>query len=272
MPERFDAVVIGSGFGGSVLACRLAEAGRSVLVLERGRDWAPEDYPSVSQDDWIYDVDEPENQNGWIDMRIFPRMAVVQGAGVGGGSLIYANVFIEAEDNAFDGGWPPEITKDRLKPYYETAGEMLAVQQLPDGQLTERFKLVREGAEKAGYGDRFRKLDLAVSFDEGWNYGLDDPHNTDKSKRFENAQGAAQGTCIHCGNCDIGCPVQAKNTLDLNYLAKAQPTGQRSGPCIWCVSCDSCRTATWSVSTRSVRGFWNRALLKARKFSLRLGL
>ncbi|MEM8587016.1 MAG: GMC oxidoreductase [Pseudomonadota bacterium] len=230
MPERFDAVIIGSGFGGSVLACRLAQAGRSVLVLERGRDWSPETYPSVTQDDWIYDVDEPENQNGWIDMRIFPRMAVVQGAGVGGGSLIYANVFIEPEDNAFDGGWPPEITKDRLKPYFEATGDMLAVQQLPDGQLTERFKLVREGAKKAGHGDRFRKLDLAVSFDEDWHYGLDDPHNADKSKRFRNAQGCEQGTCIHCGNCDIGCPVQAKNTLDLNYLAEAQANGAEIRP------------------------------------------
>lgn len=230
MSERFDAVIVGSGFGGSVLACRLAEAGRSVLVLERGRQWSPADYPSVSRDNWIFDPSEPEDQNGWIDMRVFPRMAVIQGAGVGGGSLIYANVFIEAEDNAFDGGWPPEITKDRLRPHYETAGEMLATQQLPDGQLTERFKMVRDGAEATGHGDRFRKLDLAVSFDDDWHYGQDDPHNTDKSRRFQNAQGVSQGTCIHCGNCDIGCPVQAKNTLDLNYLAQAQSSGAEIRP------------------------------------------
>ncbi|MDE0034799.1 MAG: GMC oxidoreductase [Deltaproteobacteria bacterium] len=225
MAERFDAVVVGSGFGGSVLACRLAAAGRSVLVLERGRRWPVAEYPSVSQANWIYDPDEPEKQNGWIDMRFFRRMAVVQGAGVGGGSLVYANVFIEAEPNAFDGGWPPEITYDRLKPHYDMAGSMLATQEIPDEQLTERFKLVREGAQAVGHGARFRKLDLAVSFDPTWTYAQEDPHNPAKSKSFRNAEGMTQGTCIHCGNCDIGCPVRAKNTLDLNYLAKATANG-----------------------------------------------
>ena len=230
MAKQFEAVVVGSGFGGSVLACRLAAAGRSVLVLERGRRWPATEYPSVSQDNWIYDPSEPEKQNGWIDLRVFPRMAVVQGAGVGGGSLIYANVFIEAEANAFDGGWPPEITYNRLKPHYDAAGAMLAVQQLPDGQLTERFKLVRKAAQAVGHSNRFRKLDLAVSFDSAWTYAQDDPHNAAKSQHFQNAQGVTQGTCIHCGNCDIGCPVQAKNTLDLNYLAKAQADGAEIRP------------------------------------------
>ena len=225
MAERFDAVVIGSGFGGSVLACRLASAGRSVLVLERGRRWAVEDYPSMSQDNWVWDPDEPERDNGWIDLRVFPRMAVAQGAGVGGGSLIYANVFIKATRSAFDGGWPPEIDYDRLQEHYDKAGEMLAAEPIPEGQLTARHKMVRSAAEAAGYGDRYDKLDLAVSFDERWHYGLDDPHNVDKSYRITNGQGIEQGTCNHCGNCDIGCPVQAKNTLDLNYLAVAEREG-----------------------------------------------
>ena len=163
-------------------------------------------------------------------MRLFRRMAVVQGAGVGGGSLIYANVFIEAEANAFENGWPPEITYDRLKPHYEAAGNMLATQQLPDNQLTKRFKLVREAAQAINHGGRFRKLDLAVSFDSNWNYEQDDPHNLKKTKYFKNAQGLTQGTCIHCGNCDIGCPVQAKNTLDLNYLAQAESNGAEIRP------------------------------------------
>ncbi len=230
MAESFDAVVIGSGFGGSVLACRLSAAGRKVLVLERGRRWTVDQYPSVAQDNWIWDPDEPEKGNGWIDLRVFPNMAVAQGAGVGGGSLIYANVFIEATPSAFDGGWPPEVTYERLKGPYAKAGEMLAAQQLPEGQLTARHKMVREAAETAGYADRYGKLDLAVSFDEAWNYDLDDCHDTRHSKRFTNAQGMAQGTCIHCGNCDIGCPVQAKNTLDLNYLAAAERQGAEIRP------------------------------------------
>jgi cholesterol oxidase len=230
MRNRYDSIVIGSGFGGAVMACRLAEAGRSVLVLERGREWQVGDYPSVSRDNWIWDDGEPENQNGWMDLRVFRRMAVAQGAGVGGGSLIYANVSIEAEPEAIDQGWPKEIDFDTLKPFYDRAGEMLAVSSLPDRQLTERFKLARRAAEKAGYGERFRKLDLAVNFDPGWNYDLDDPHNASHSRTAPNAHGVMQGTCTHCGNCVIGCPVGAKNTLDLNYLARARSNGAQIKP------------------------------------------
>jgi len=230
MQDRYDCIVVGSGFGGSVLACRLAQAGRKVLVLERGRRWQVEDYPSVSQDNWLWDQDEPEKQNGWIDLRIFKKMAVAQGAGVGGGSLIYANISIEAEPEAIDNGWPEGIDFATLKPFYDKAGEMLSVKQLPDTQLTERFKLVRDSAIATENEARFRKLELAVTFDPEWNYGLEDPHNPSHSKRFTNAQGVEQGTCIHCGNCDIGCEVQAKNTLDLNYLAAAEKAGAEIRP------------------------------------------
>lgn len=230
MTEKFDAVVVGSGFGGAVLACRLAAAGRGVLVLERGRRWTVADYPSVSNANWVWDDDEPEKQNGWIDLRLFPRMAVAQGAGVGGGSLIYANVFIEAERSAFSEGWPAEITYERLKDGYAKAGAMLATSQLPDGQLSERFKLVRDAAAATGHRDRFGKLDLAVSFDPEYRYERTDPHSPAHARHFVNAHGRPQGTCVHCGNCDIGCPVQAKNTLDLNYLAEAERHGAEIRP------------------------------------------
>jgi len=113
--RRHDAVVVGSGFGGAVLACRLAEADRSVLVLERGREWAVDDYPSVSGTNWIWSAERPERENGWIDLRAFRNVAVVQGAGVGGGSLAYANVSIEAEATAFAGGWPVGTTEILLR-------------------------------------------------------------------------------------------------------------------------------------------------------------
>ncbi|MDQ6680926.1 MAG: GMC oxidoreductase [Pseudomonadota bacterium] len=219
----FDAIVIGSGFGGAVSACRLAEAGMKVVVLERGRRWTPETYPREPTDAWLWDEDEPHLLNGWADLRTFSDVWVVTGAGVGGGSLIYANVSVEAKPEAFRRGWPPEITYDALKPYYERAGRMLCVQELPDSQLTERFKLVKEGAEKLGWGDRFRKLPLAVSFDPAWQPG--EPPRT-----FINAQGRQQSYCIQCGNCDIGCQVSAKNTLDLNYLAAAEKNGAEIRP------------------------------------------
>src|SRR5262245_41952988 len=90
----WDYVVVGSGFGGSVTACRLAQKGKRVLVLERGRRWTEADYPIKTP--WIYDANKPEKLNGWLDFRPFGKMAVVQGAGIGGGSLVYANISTEA--------------------------------------------------------------------------------------------------------------------------------------------------------------------------------
>jgi cholesterol oxidase len=107
---------------------------------------------------------------------------------------------------------------------------MLDVQELPDNQLTERFKLMREAAQECGWGDRFRKLPLAVSFDPQWHESLPDAHNDRHSTPFTNAHGRPQGTCVHCGNCDIGCQVSAKNTLDLNYLAAAENKGAQILP------------------------------------------
>lgn len=227
---NFDVIIIGSGFGGAVSACRLAEAGKKVLVLERGRRWSPEDYPRGLDDAWIWDQDEPQKQNGWIDLRFMDDMWVVQGAAVGGGSHIYANVSIEAKPETFKSGWPNEISYTTLKPYYDRVGDMLNVQTLPDNQLTERYKLMREGAENIGHGDRFMAVPLAVSFNENWNYDLVDCHNNKHSHEWVNAQGQKQGTCIHCGNCDIGCQVRAKNTLDLNYLPLAEKHGAEIRP------------------------------------------
>ncbi|MGH9767231.1 MAG: FAD-binding protein, partial [Blastocatellia bacterium] len=222
MPASFDVIVIGSGFGGAVTACRLAEKGAKVLILERGRRWKTDEYPRKLQDDWIYDPKEPHKQNGWLDFRNFGDMAVMMGAGVGGGSLIYANVSIEAKPWLFEKGWPREITYTELKPYYDRIGKMLDVQTIPDNQLTKRFLLMKEGAQKLGHDARFDKAPLAVTFDKNWSPDLEDPFNDKHTKKFTNAHGQEQGTCVHCGNCIIGCQVKAKNTLDLNYIPLAE--------------------------------------------------
>ena len=230
MPSKCDVLIIGSGFGGSVLACRLAAAGRRVVVLERGRRWAPKSYPRSPTDDWIWDEQCPQKQNGWIDFRDFGDMKVVQGAAVGGGSLIYANVSVEAKKFVFENGWPINITYKALKPHYATVGKMLNVQTIPNNQLTKRFRLMKKASNAIGEGTRFRKLPLAVTFSKHWNYGLCDRHSAVNSKCWINPQGRSQGTCVHCGNCDIGCRFGAKNTLDLNYLAVAEDNNAEIRP------------------------------------------
>jgi cholesterol oxidase len=230
MPDMFDVIVIGSGFGGAVTACRLAEKGMKVLVLERGRRWETKDYPREPGDAWLYDANEPQKKNGWLDFRLFPNMTVVQGAGVGGGSLHYANVSLIPPPERFAQGWPPEITYQELLPYYETVGRMLNVQKIPETQLTARSQLMKEAAGKLGYGNRFERIDLAVTFDPDWNYSLPDPFNHKHSKNHLNAHGKEQGTCVHLGNCDVGCDVNARNTLDLNYIAVAEKHGAEVRP------------------------------------------
>ncbi len=230
MSEQFDVVVIGSGFGGSVSAARLAEKGHKVLVLERGRRWKPEDYPREPGDAWVYENSLAQHFNGWVDIDFFRNMAVARGAGVGGGSLIYASVSIVPPAEIFAQGWPSAIKYDELQPHYATVGRMLNVQPIPQNQVSERYRVMRDGAEALGFGDRFHGVDLAVNFDPEWSYAQDDCFNDNKSKTFTNPQGVEQGTCVHCANCDAGCQVKAKNTLDMNYIPLAEQHGAQVRP------------------------------------------
>jgi cholesterol oxidase len=229
-PFDHDAIVIGSGFGGAVSACRLAQAGRNVLVLERGREWTPQTYPRGDGDPWLWDQRHPHTCSGWADLRPLGDMWVVAGAGVGGGSLIYANVSVEAKPEAFRRGWPPGIDYESMKPYYDLVGEMLEVQEMPDNQLSQRTLLMREAAEACGWGNRFRKLPLAVHFDPDYDASHPSPRDDKRSKPYVNRHGVTQGSCVQCGNCDIGCQVSAKNTLDMNYLAIAKRHGAQIKP------------------------------------------
>ena len=245
----YDAVVIGSGFGGSVTACRLAQAGYRVLVLERGHRWGPREgyrnegsragdqpdadviaYPRTSRDAWLWDHEHPERSRGWLDFRDFPHMRVIQGAGVGGGSLIYANVSIDANPESFVAGWPEEITFESLAPYYARVGEMLELGRVPERQMSERVKLMREAAQARGWGDRFHAVDVAVRFDPDLTYDSSQRPDPATSRRKPNRHGAWQGSCAHLANCDIGCDVGAKNTLDKNYLFVAEQEGAHIRP------------------------------------------
>jgi cholesterol oxidase len=226
----FDVIVIGSGFGGAISACRLQETGYRVLVLERGRRWDRSNFPRKPDDAWLWKAEQPEHDNGWLELRKFPNMTVAAGAAVGGGSLIYANISCEAPPACFERGWPKQITHEELKPYYQIVKQFMNVQEVPDNQWTPKMKLMQEAAGKAGMPGKFRKLELAVTFDQEWTYEKDFSKGERATKLHTNAQGAEQGTCVHLGNCDIGCDVHAKNTLDRNYLFWAEKKGTEVRP------------------------------------------
>lgn len=239
-PE-FDAIVVGSGFGGAVVACRLAEAGYKVLVLERGRRWQSRhhpragatSFPRTPDDPFLWDQDRPHSHSGWFDIRLFPGMLVLVAAGVGGGSLAYSNVSVEPAPDTFDTGWPSAIRYAELQEHFATVGRMLDVQKVPPNQLTERFKLLGEAARALGYEDRFRALDLAVSFDPGFvpePLPGGRPRSVESAERFVNRFDVEQRRCVHLGTCNIGCDAQARNSLDLNYLARAESQGAEIRP------------------------------------------
>jgi cholesterol oxidase len=163
-----DFIIIGSGFGGSVTACRLAEAGANVIVLERGREWSPSNFPRKPGDAWVWDDLRPAASHGWWDIRMFPHMTVAQGAGVGGGSLVYANISVEAKPETFDSGWPSEITAASLAPHYAEVGRMMEIRPVPQTQWPERTKLLKDAAKAAGWEDRFRPLGTAVRYDNAF--------------------------------------------------------------------------------------------------------
>ena len=125
MREQYDAIVIGSGFGGAVTAARLAQAGRSVCILERGRRWDRREFPrslgQVKNAMW-----RDHESYGFIEYKVFRRIDVIQGAGVGGGSLHYFNVHLRApEDILARPEWPARIKRSTLEPYYDLAQDML---------------------------------------------------------------------------------------------------------------------------------------------------
>lgn len=250
--EHVDAVIVGSGFGGAVAACRLAEAGQKVVVLERGREWATDELPA-GLTDMIYSSRLPHLLNGWVDARILDQMVVATGAGVGGGSLIYANVSIDAPDKVFDTGWPSQITAAEMAPYFRAVGDVLDPMVIPISQRTKRMTLLADAAATIKAADRVEMLPLAVKFDYGWDSTRPDPTNVSHTKRRPNKHGVMQGTCVHCGNCVLGCPVGAKNTLDTNYLALARRKNADIRPLSLVSHLEQRRDGTWLVHYDDVR-------------------
>src|SRR5882757_1169787 len=116
MPDTYDAVIVGSGFGGGITACRLAEAGKRVCVLERGRRFAPADFPTEPRQAPEMLWHKSLNPGGLFDVRLMRDVSVITAAGVGGGSLVYANVQLRAPADVFDQDWPGAIDRAALDP------------------------------------------------------------------------------------------------------------------------------------------------------------
>lgn len=214
MESRYDVVVVGSGFGGGVTACRMAEQGLRVCVLERGRRFGPGDFPDRPEQAPLAFWHPTLNPGGMLDLRLMKDLAVITGAGVGGGSLVYANVQLRAPADVFEeAAWPSAITRAGLDPYYDRTEAALDPHETPPEPALPKIRAFDAMAERAGR--TATRLPLAVHFGENRRHPFSD---------------VFQQGCQNLGRCDLGCPVLAKNTVDITYLARAEAHGAEVYP------------------------------------------
>jgi cholesterol oxidase len=209
MPQpfaRYDAVIIGSGFGGAIAALRLAETGKSTLVLERGRRYSPHQFPRDIRnvDALFWEYPRRPRSRGLFDLRFLSGTAVLTASGVGGGSLIYAGIHIRPDPCVFeDRRWPASIDRAVLDPYYERVAEMLHVRPIPPELSLPKRDAFREAAGQLG-----REV-----FDPDQAIAWADPAGEDRQ------------ACQLVAECEFGCRFGAKHTADLTYLAAAEQGG-----------------------------------------------
>jgi cholesterol oxidase len=217
----YDWLVVGSGFGGSVAALRLAEKGYRVGVLECGRRFEDSDFAESSWNLRRYFWAPFIGLRGIFRMTLFRDVFIASGCGVGGGSLGYANTLYRARPGFFRdpqwaelGSWEAE-----LAPHYDTAEHMLGVTDYVGEGPADR--LLRELGEELGVGDTFKTTRVGVFFGEAGRE-VPDP--------YFGGEGPARSGCVRCGSCMVGCRYGAKNTLAKNYLWFAEKLGARIEP------------------------------------------
>jgi len=259
-----DYVIIGSGFGGSVSALRLVEKGYSVVVLERGRRFAPSDFPKTNwnlrKSLWM-----PRAKCfGILRLSLMSDVFVLSGAGVGGGSLVYANTLYVPPDRFFDApSWRGLADwKLTLMPFYRRAQFMLGVTQ---NQFEgEPDQVLREIATELGKGDSYVTTPVAVHFGTP---GVEVPDP------YFGGAGPARKGCVLCGGCMVGCRHDAKNTLDRNYLWFAEKLGAEVRPMRTVV--DVCARDGGYDVTHEESGAWfarDRQVLRARHVIMAAGV
>jgi cholesterol oxidase len=231
--NHFDAVVVGSGFGGSVSAYRLAEAGRSVCLLERGKRYPVGSFARTPAEMAANFWDPSEGGHGLFNFWSFRRLEALVSSGVGGGSLIYSNVLLPMEERWFvhdlpGGGYRPwPVSREDLDPHYSQVLRMLAGTKYPLEQApySDTPKAVALAEAAASRHLDLRHPRLAVAFRNrdalpALGAPIDEP-----LALLDGPWGGFRQTCRLCGECNVGCNYGSKNTLDLNYLAAAERLG-----------------------------------------------
>lgn len=212
----YDFVIIGSGFGGSVSALRLREKGYTVLVIEKGREWKPEQFPRTNWNlrKWMW---LPAFRCfGFFKMTFLRHVGILSGVGVGGGSLVYANTLPRPKEPFFhSGNWKGLADwKEELEPFYAEAEKMLGANSNP--RLFDADLALKNVAGKINRAEEFEPTNVAVFFGE--------PEKKVADPYF-NGEGPDREGCRFCGACMTGCRHNAKNTLDRNYLYLARKKG-----------------------------------------------
>ena len=222
---HYDVLVIGSGFGGSVSALRLTEKGYTFGVLEAGARFEDTDFPRTSFDAkrWLFAPAAGMYGIQRIDM--VKDCLILAGAGVGGGSLVYANTLYEPTDAFFDDPSWAHITdwKSELRPYYDQAGRMLGVVENP--RHTPADRVMKQVADEMGVGDTFHPTPVGVFFG-----GPGETHHDTVKDPYFGGVGPDRVPCKACGECMTGCRHNSKNTLVKNYLYLAETHGARVMP------------------------------------------
>ena len=237
----YDVVVIGSGFGGSVAALRLAEKGYKICVLEAGARFEDKDFPKTSWRLSKFIFAPRLGLKGIQRIHKLPDVFILCGAGVGGGSLVYANTLYQPSDEYFNDPQWNEITdwKAELAPWYAIANRMLGVVKNPFFSNSDRA--MQQVANEMGVGDTFTLAPLGIYF--GDKEGVEHPDP------YFGGDGPKRKSCINCGECMTGCRHNAKNTLVKNYLYFAEKLGVEVKPLTTATSIEV-NDGVWKVKLR----------------------